>query len=100
MREGVTYLDSSLAVRLFNDSRDGNVCDDGRKRVFGWVGLRGCDGGEEEYVLIRHCAAVGEDEAVGWGALAEVAGHFCDGLRGLVFGEAGGGGWMRRTCIE
>lgn len=91
MRERVTYLDSSLAVRLFNDIRNGNICDDGWKRVFGWVGLRGCDGGEEEYVLIRHCAAVGEDEAVGWGALAEVAGHFGDGLRGLVFGGGRGG---------
>lgn len=42
-------------------------------------------------MLVGHCAAVGEDEAVGWGALAEVAGHFCDGLGRLVIGGGGGG---------
>lgn len=56
-----------------------------------WVGLRGGDGGEEEHVLVCHCAAVGEDEAVGWSALAEVAGHFCDSLGGLGTGGGGGG---------
>ena len=44
-------------------------------------------------MLVRHCAAVCEDEAVGWGALAEIAGHFCDSLEGLInsCGRDGGG---------
>jgi hypothetical protein len=78
--KGVTYLNNRLAIRFLNSGRDGDICDDGRERVFGRVGLRGGDGGEEEHVLVCHCAAVGEDEAVGWGALAEVASHFCDSL--------------------
>lgn len=81
---GVIYLDSSLAVRYLNSSRDGNVGDDRRERVLGWIGLQGRNGREEKHVLVCHCAAVGEDEAVGWGAFAEVAGHFCDSLVGLV----------------
>lgn len=45
-------------------------------------------------MLVGHCAAIGEDEAVGWGPLAEIAGHFCDSLGVLVIGRWGGRGGL------